>query len=783
MAVAPDGRVFVCEQSGALRVINANGQLVSTPFATVPARDQDEQGLLGVALAPDFATSGTLYVHYTGEDARSRIHRFAASASNSNVAAGAGTEILVLPEDPSFGYNHQGGALGFGVDGKLYFTVGEHNHSEYAQDVDSPFGKILRLNPDGTFPANNPFYTSPSAWRSAVWTLGLRNPFSFAFQPGTGRLFVNDVGGGLREEVNEVTAGANYGWPLTEGKFDAAQHPTFTNPLHDYERGIVGDAITGSSFYNPAANVTRPWPASYHGKYLYTDYGSTYLKTLGPADNFSASTTFTNDLPPRPIDVEVAPLTGDVLVLTRGSEGNGNGALMRIAYTASDAPSIGTQPQNKTVAVGQPATFTVAASGTPTLSYQWQRDGVDIGGATGTSYTLASPQLSDSGARFRCVVTNGFGTATSDAATLTVTANQPPTATITAPTSGATYHAGDTISFSGTGADGEEGALPASAFTWRVDFHHASHTHPALPPTDDVTAGSYETPNNIETAADVWYRVHLTVTDSGGLSHSTYRDVTPITANVTLATNVAGLALSLDGAPFTAPVTFTGVAGVQRSIGAPQAQTVGGVTYEFASWSDGGNATHTIATPDVGTTYTATYRAVPKVQAVAVNDSHAQRSKVTGLTVVFNKAVVLDPGAFVLNARNDAGAGTNVATSNPSSDGITWLLSFTGSLVVGGSLADGIYDLTVVASKVHAVDAQGMAMTADHTFEFHRLFSDANGDGDSDNGDLVAMRHTYGKAAEDPGYLWYWDYTADGDVDNGDLIQVRSRRGIFFTNY
>jgi glucose/arabinose dehydrogenase len=609
MAVAPDGRVFVCEQGGALRVIDVNEQLLASPFASVTTRPDGEQGLLGVAFAPDFATSRNLYIHYITSTSQNRIMRFTADGSNPNVAAGAGTEILTLPQDPNFGYNHQGGALGFGADGKLYLTVGEHNTPSYAQTLTSPFGKVLRLNPDGSFPSDNPFYASSTGWGRAVWALGLRNPFTFAFQPGTGRLFVNDVGGGLREEVNEGAAGANFGWPATEGKFNASTYPQFTNPLHDYERGIVGDAITGGSFYSPGAGATRPWPASYHGTYLYSDYGRTFLKVLGPSDNFAAATTFATELPARPVDVDVAPLTGDVLVLSRGGEGTGNGSVIRIAYTASDAPSIGTQPQNRTVPVGEPATFSVSASGAATLGYQWQRDGTNIAGATSSSYTLSATQLSDSGAQFRCVVTNSLGTATSNAATLTVTTNQAPTATITTPSGGATYRAGDTIAFGGTGTDGEDGTLGAAAFMWRVDFHHADHTHPAMAPTSGVTGGSFPIPTNNETAADVFYRIHLTVTDSAGLTHSTFRDVTPVTADVTLATNVAGLQLTLDGAAFTAPATFTGVAGITRSIAAPPTQAVGGVTYAFASWSDGGAATHALSTPDANATLTAVYQA------------------------------------------------------------------------------------------------------------------------------------------------------------------------------
>ena len=264
MAFAPDGRMFVLEQDGAIRVVTAGGTVLSTPFATVPAKTGGEQGLLGIAFAPDFATSREVFIHWITGSSQNRVSRFTADASNPNVAAaGSQVDILTLPQDPNFGYNHQGGALGFGIDGKIYLTVGEHNTQSYAQNLTSPFGKILRLNRDGSFPSDNPFYATSSGWGQAVWALGLRNPYSFAFQPGTGALLINDVGGGLREEVNRGIAGANYGWPTTEGTFNPSTYPQFTNPVYDYERGTVGCAIIGGSFYNPRrARATRFRPVT-----------------------------------------------------------------------------------------------------------------------------------------------------------------------------------------------------------------------------------------------------------------------------------------------------------------------------------------------------------------------------------------------------------------------------------------------------------------------------------------------------------------------------------------
>ena len=265
---------------------------------------------------------------------------------------------------------------------------------------------------------------------------------------------------------------------------------------------------------------------------------------------------------------------------------------------------------------GGTATFTVAASGSPPLSYQWQRNSVDIAGASSASYSLASVTTADNGARFRARVTNGAGSVFSNEATLTVTSNQAPAATISQPASGTLYSAGQTVAYAGSGSDPEDGNLPASAFTWQVDFHHASHVHPFIAPTSGSTSGSFVVPTVGHTESDVWYRIILTVRDSGGPTTTVFRDVLPRTVQLTLATSPAGLSLRLDDQPQATPLTVTGVVGVQRTLEAPSPQTVGGRTYEFVSWSDGGARAHTVSTPSSSTTFTATYRRCRKARAV-----------------------------------------------------------------------------------------------------------------------------------------------------------------------
>ncbi|HKI06636.1 MAG TPA: PA14 domain-containing protein [Thermoanaerobaculia bacterium] len=619
MAFAPDGRLFVAQQGGQLRVVK-NGALLPTPFVTLSVSSDGERGLLGVAFDPAFASNGWVYLYYTATTPaiHNRVSRF--TASGDTAVAGSETIILEL-NNLSGATNHNGGAMHFGPDGKLYIAVGENANSANSQTLGNLLGKILRINKDGSIPTDNPFFTSAVGTNRAIWSLGLRNPFTFSFQPGTGRMFINDVGQNTWEEINDGIAGSNYGWPTTEGPTTDTR---FRSPLHWYGHGTgntVGCAITGGSFYNPA---TQQFPADYTGDYFFADYCNNWIRRYDPASN--TATGFATNAP-APVDLIVTD-DGSLYYLARGA-----GAVYRVRYTASQAPSITTQPADRTVAAGQPATFTVGASGTAPLQYQWRRNGANIAGATAASYILPSAALSDNGAVFDVVVTNNFGTATSNAATLTVTANSLPSATITAPPNNALYSAGDTIVYSGTGTDPEDGTLPPSAFTWQVDFHHDTHTHPFVPATSGATGGSFVIPRTGETAANVWYRIHLTVRDSGGLTSSTFVDVVPRKVTLTLATSPTGLQVTLDGQPVTAPSSVQSVVGVTRTLGVVSPQTVGGVTYEFVSWSDGGTATHSFNTPASNTTYTATFRVVTNPTGNGLSATYWDNQDFTGTTV------------------------------------------------------------------------------------------------------------------------------------------------------
>ncbi len=274
MAVATDGRVFICEQTGTLRVVKDDA-LRPEPFVTLAVDRQWERGLIGVALDPKFASNGYVYVTYVTPlpYPHHRVSRFTA---RGDVAAPGSEQVLLEGDDQrtlggAVPAGHQGGALHFGTDGNLYIAIGEQTARQPSQRLDTFQGKLLRIRPDGTIPEDNPFFETARGKYRAIWALGLRNPFTFAVQPETGRILINDVGDTRWEEVNEGVAGGNYGWPEVEGP---SNDPRFRAPIHAYKVA----SVAGGAFSPEALE----WPEEYRGKYFFMDFVKGWIRVLDP---------------------------------------------------------------------------------------------------------------------------------------------------------------------------------------------------------------------------------------------------------------------------------------------------------------------------------------------------------------------------------------------------------------------------------------------------------------------------------------------------------------------
>ncbi len=515
MEFAPDGRLFVLEKSGRVRIIK-NGSLLSNPFLTLTVLTEAERGLLGIAFDPNFSSNNYVYFYYTRTDGTNGVSRFTASGDT----AVSGSEVKILNLESNGGPAHNGGAIHFGTDGKLYIAVGSYDPGK-PQLLSSRMGKILRINSDGTIPSDNPFVSTSGA-KGEIWAYGFRNPYTFAVDPSTGKINVNDVGEGTWEEVNTLVKGGNYGWPTCEGPqsggLGSCSNGSFVYPIYAYNHNGGSASITGGAFYNG-----NQFPSSYFGGYFFADYAKGFIKFINTSNQVSDFRSASS-----PVDLKVGP----------------DGAL----YYAS--------------------------------LYNGTVNKITNGSGGSNPTPTPTPTPTQSGT--------------------------PPTASISTPTSGQLYNAGDTISYSGSGTDAQDGNLAASRFSWTIVFHHGTHTHPFLGPINGSTTGSFQIPNTGEVSADTFYRVHLTVTDSSGLTNEAIRDIMPRKSSLTFNTNISGLTLNLNGQPLSAPINIQSVVGFIHNIEAIT-QTLGGHAYRFVSWSDGGAVSHNITTPSSNTTYTATY--------------------------------------------------------------------------------------------------------------------------------------------------------------------------------
>ncbi|HEX4915348.1 MAG TPA: PQQ-dependent sugar dehydrogenase [Vicinamibacterales bacterium] len=346
MAFAPDGRLFVCEQDGTLRVIK-NGVLLSTPFVSLTVNSLGERGLLGVTFDRDFRSNGFVYVYYTATTPtiHNRVSRFTAAGD----VAQAGSELVLMDLEPLSATNHNGGAIHFGNDGKLYVAVGENAVPANSQTLANRLGKILRINADGSIPADNPFYNQASGVNRSIWAMGLRNPFTFAIEPLSGTMHINDVGQNTWEEINLGIAGANYGWPATEGP---TSDPAYRSPLFAYTHTqLSGCAIAGGAFQSL---LSVRFPARYWGAYFFADLCGGWIRARHTDGSISQLASGIS----QPVDLAFA---GDdsLYYLARGG-GSTSGVVYRIAHVGTPAVTLTANGSTAAVSISSSAPLNLA---------------------------------------------------------------------------------------------------------------------------------------------------------------------------------------------------------------------------------------------------------------------------------------------------------------------------------------------------------------------------------------------------------------------------------------
>jgi glucose/arabinose dehydrogenase len=700
---ASDGRVFVAEKSGLVKVFDGLTDTTPTVFADLRTQVHNfwDRGLLGLALHPDFLTQPYVYVLYAHDAAiGGTAPRWGTAGATSDgcptppgpttdgcvvsgrlsrlQAAGntmTGAERVLIEDWCSQFPSHTVGDLEFGPDGALYVTGGDgasFGDVDYGQfgspknpcgDPPVPTGgtqttpgaeggalrsqsprrpaaeprvldgTVLRVDPTtGEGLAGNPLASSSDANARRIVAYGLRNPFRFAIRPGTGELWIGDVGWDDVEEINRVVSptgpsAVNFGWPCYEGSgrqpsYDAtglslcenlyAQAGAATAPFYSYRHA---DKVAGESCPSGSSSISGldfefypggSYPADYDGALFFADYSRDCIWAMIRAGSSLPSPsrirTFVAGAA-SPVDLRIGP-GGDLFY----ADFDG-GTIRRVRFTAGNQPPTAVATATPTSGA-VPLTVSFDASGSTdadagdTLSYAWDLDadgGYDDSTAVRPSFTYTTAGERRVGLR----VTDSRGA--TGTATVTVTAGDtPPTARIAAPSTGLTWAVGDRISFSGSATDAQDGTLPASALSWSVILHHCPsncHAHP-LRDFPGVASGSFDAPDH-EYPSHLELR--LTATDSGGMHGTASVRLDPKTVSLTLQSSPSGLQLTLNGFTATAPFTRTVIQGSRNTLTAPATQTLNGRTYDFRSWSDGGAATHAV-TATASATYTASYK-------------------------------------------------------------------------------------------------------------------------------------------------------------------------------
>jgi glucose/arabinose dehydrogenase/PKD repeat protein len=641
----PDGRMLVTELQGMIRVLPAPYTTPApTPFLQITNIGSAgvQQGIYDITLDPDFANNHFYYVFYTlGTPNRDRVARFTANSDLTGTVAGSETVLYQDPLDANS--EHHGGALNFASDGKLYFTTGEHFDATAAQSLSSPRGKLHRINKDGTIPIDNPFYDGSGPNVDSIWALGLRNPFRAYYDTPTNRLLIGDVGGNdystAKEEVDVGARGANYGWPNSEGPCSAP----CTSPLYSYPHNGRDASITGGFVYHGTA-----FPASYQGSYFFADYTQNWIRRL----TFDASGNVSGVFNFEPADGSLDGPYGDIVDLAQGPDGAlyyvdlgysdisgtfGVSKIRRIKYVQSNQAPAAVASANPTSGpTPLDVSFSSAGSSDPEgqpLTYAWTFGD----GATSTAANPTHTYAAAGTYTARLTVSDGVNSTAS--APVTISAGNRPTASILSPQDGSFFKAGDVITYSGDATDTEDGTLPASAFSWNIDFLHEGHVHPGTPVTG-TKSGTFTIPSSgHDFSGNTRYRISLTVTDSDGLTSTQSVIIYPRKVNLTFDTVPSGRTLQLDGIAKATPFVYDTLVGFSHTIEARD-QTVGSTTYTFQSWSDGGAQQHSITVPNTDQSYTATYSqsTTPVSPAFVQVNASTPQSPQSSVTTTYNQA-------------------------------------------------------------------------------------------------------------------------------------------------
>jgi len=688
VAFAPDGRKFVAQKSGLVRVVLANGTVRSTALLDLRAKvnSYSDRGLLGIATDKDFTVNGYLYLLYVYEllpatpdtDAPmvSRLTRVTVKADNT-VENPSDPETVILGKDVSapcpmpdntrdcipadYKWHVIGTVRVDPVDGTLWLGNGDthapvvDSQSYRPYDEHSLAGKIIHIDQEGRGLPNHPFCpedTDLTHTCTKIYAKGFRNPFRFTLRPGKGPV-VGDVGNAHQEELDLVRPGQNYGWPCYEGTIRTPMYDQEARCKQEYAKEGTAEAAAAPAWSYPrgsgAAIVAGPmytgtqYPHEYRGDIFVGDYVQRWIKRLDvdADDRVTGVTDFALDWPTG-VDLQAMPDTGDLAYVDLGY-GGGVAAVRRFVYTGSvngpPAARVSATPTSGMAPLH--VQFRGADSSDPdgdALTYDWAfGDGTPNSSDVNPSHTYAT----DGDYTATLTVSDGHGNR--DSATIRMTVgNSAPTVTIVSPGNESLYRNGEAVVLEGSAADAEDGALADAGYQWEVRLHHATHVHEFSTPSG-ASANLVPTRDH---DADSYYEIRLTVTDSGGLQTTKAINIRPQTSRLTLASSPPGAPIGYaDQNDEPAPFTKVAAVGFIAPVAAAESFVRDGTTYEFAGWSDGGAAQHPITVPAVDTTLTATYSSVGSSSVTLHPEADAQVREASPTTNYATWRLRVDGGA------------------------------------------------------------------------------------------------------------------------------------------
>jgi PKD repeat protein len=443
-----------------------------------------------------------------------------------------------------------------------------------------------------------------------MFSWGLRNPFRIAFDPNAAgtRFFINDVGQGSWEEIDEGQANADFGWNCREGAHthstSGACNPTppgMVDPIYEYGRATGCNAITGGAFVPNGV-----WPAEHDGDYLYSDYGCGKIFKLEPGGGYTATEFVTGLGGSSAVHMAFGPYSdSQALYYTTYAAG---GQVRRIAYVGNRSP-IALISANPT---SGPAPLTVnfdgAASSDPdagdTLTFDW-----DFGDGSAHATTPAATHQYALGT-YTATLTVSDGNGGTGTATVRIdSGNTRPAPAIDEPDPGLRYRVGQQITLQGSATDAEDGQIPPSGLSWRVLLHHDQHTHPFLPPTQGISVTiTTPAPEDLAATQTSYLEIVLTAADSQGLTEVVTQELRPNLVDITFATVPAGRRLLVNSSTVTGTQALVSWEGYTLNVSAPLQKDGAGQWLALASWADGGPVpTRAIVTPATARTYTATF--------------------------------------------------------------------------------------------------------------------------------------------------------------------------------